>query len=63
MSELEAIEALRKARALLGKRYKQAIRQAWFDGNYRAQCLEDLSSQLQRARNTFGPSWLTRVRL
>ena len=44
-----------------GKNYKSAIRQAWYDGNYRTVGLDDLSGQLQRIRNQFGPSWLIKA--
>ncbi len=44
-----------------GHNYKQSIRQAWYDGNYRSLGLGDLEGQLQCIRNQFGPSWLIRA--
>jgi hypothetical protein len=35
-------------------RAKSAIRQAWFDGNYSNQCLDQHSSTLQNLRNRDG---------
>lgn len=60
MTEQEARAAVEQARALLGKGYKAAIRNAWLSGNYRREGLDvgDLAASLQRVRNNFGPSWL-----
>lgn len=54
------LEALRYARQIHGRNYKAPIRQAWEDGNYHRQCLEDYSSELQSLRNARwgGPAWL-----
>jgi hypothetical protein len=59
----EAIDAVRAARAKLGRNYKRAIRGAWRTGNYDREGLGELSGELQRARNRFGPTWLERLRL
>ena len=50
--EIEAVQAAIKAHGR--SRAKSAIRQAWLDGNYRNQCLEDHSSTLQNLRNREG---------
>lgn len=59
----QAIEVLRQVKALLGRNYKTAIRNAWMNGNYAGECLNQWSSQLQQIRNTFGPSWLVKARV
>ncbi len=61
-SEIEALDVLRLVRFALGRNYKSAIRQAWMDGSYSAQCLAPWAGKLQCIRNTFGPSWLVRAR-
>lgn len=62
MNEQEALSVLSRVKQELGRNYKSAIRQAWFDGNYRSQSLEQWASTLQQVRNVFGPSWLVRAR-
>lgn len=61
-SEADALAVLGQVKAALGRNYKSAIRLAWMDGNYDRQNLEDWSSQLQRMRNQFGPSWLVKAK-
>lgn len=61
LTEQEALETLAQVKAVLGRNYKSAIRQAWFDGRYDS-TLGDWSSQLQNIRNQFGPSWLVDAR-
>jgi hypothetical protein len=62
-TETDAIAAVSKARDLVGRKYKTAIHNAWMSGDYHGEGLHELDSELQRARNTFGPSWLVRLRL
>jgi hypothetical protein len=61
--EPDQIEALKMAVRIHGRNAKAAIRRAWFNGNYRAECLDDCSGSLQCLRNDFGPSWLCRISL
>ena len=62
MSKSEALEVLRQVKAKLGRCYKQAIRNAWTDGDYHREYLDEWSGKLQSIRNTFGPSWLINAR-
>src|SRR5215468_2139602 len=57
----QALDILKAVKAQLGRNYKSAIRQAWMDGNYDGQCLGQWSAPLQRIRNSFGPTWLSRA--
>jgi hypothetical protein len=59
-NEADAIAMLSVIKRRLGRGYKRAIRNAWYDGNYRGEGLEDWSGNLQKIRNAFGPSWLDR---
>ena len=54
---------LREVRAHLGRGYKAAIRNAWYNGNYDGECLSQWDGALQNIRNTLGPTWLHNVRL
>lgn len=63
VSPIQGIRTLVAVRAALGRRYKAEIRNAWFDGGYRARGLEQWASELQEIRNQLGPSWLCDVRL
>jgi hypothetical protein len=68
MDEELAKEILRKVKELNGRTYKQKIRWAWMSGNYRGELNlhglgVNIESDLQRIRNTLGPSWLHRVRV
>ena len=45
-------EAIQCAAFLHGRNFKSAIRQAWYDGGYRRQWLEEHSGTLQRMRNS-----------
>jgi hypothetical protein len=47
----EMLRACMEARRIVGRKWKEAVRQAWFDGNYRRNGLELYSSPLQRLRN------------
>lgn len=58
MTKAIACDLLAIVRAELGRGYKAAIRDAWIDGNYSDRGLGEWASQLQQARNSFGPSWL-----
>lgn len=60
---VRALECLREVRAKLGRRYKEAIRGAWFDGHYRSRGLDEWDGRLQSIRNRLGPTWLDRARL
>ena len=62
MNKQEAVAVLTEVKSELGRNYKSAIREAWMTGDYGAQCLEKWAGQLQRIRNTFGPSWLVNAR-
>lgn len=62
MSASQAIDVLRLVKQRLGRNYKAAIREAWMTGNYDRERLGQWSSELQRIRNIFGPSWLVRAR-
>lgn len=57
----EQIEALHQWKREFGRNWKDALRRAWFDGDYMGFTGE--SAYLQQVRNTFGPSWLIRLRL
>lgn len=68
MTTIEARIILNSARLAVarfnhnkGNNYKQAIRQAWCDGNYRSLGLGELDGKLQCIRNQFGPSWLIKA--
>lgn len=64
MDKAEAVEVLRKFAARNGRRWKSALREAWETGSYRSLDLKGVdSSDLQRIRNQFGPSWLHSLRL
>jgi len=63
MTKAEAIAILGEVKAKLGRKYKSAIREAWFDGDYEAEGLGNWDSSLQRIRNTFGPTWLVNARV
>lgn len=56
----EQWEALQAFAALHGRHWKQALRDAWMNGDYGTFADAGL---LQQLRNTFGPAWLTRVDL
>ena len=56
----EQSEALVSWAHLYGRTWKQALRFAWMDGNYHG---FTKSNYLQQIRNSFGPSWLVRVRV
>lgn len=60
--EQQALATLFEVKTFLGARkYKQAIRTAWFNGNYAGECLEKWAGALQHIRNVYGPSWLSRA--
>jgi len=59
----EHLEALRAAVRIHGTKAKEAINQAWLDGNYRKQSLESHGWKLQQIRNQFGPTWLHNINL
>jgi len=63
MTNEEAIAVLAEVKAKLGRKYKSAIRIAWFNGDYEAEGLGNWSSRLQQIRNTFGPTWLVNARV
>lgn len=63
MSELEAVEVLRMARDKVGRRWRFKVWIAWQNGDYYHENLEDLDGPLQRIRNQFGPTWLSKVRI
>lgn len=63
MSKIEAVEVLRVVAAKYGRNYKSRIRDAWESGLYESLGLADWDQQLQIIRNTFGPSWLTKVKV
>ena len=50
----ELIEALKAAVRIHGRNAKAAIRRAWFNGNYPAECLGDHAYVLQDMRNSCG---------
>lgn len=56
----EQLEALKAWAALYGRNWKSLLRDAWMTGDYGS---FEQSNYLQQIRNTFGPSWLIRVRL
>ncbi|HEX3800196.1 MAG TPA: hypothetical protein VH413_15990 [Verrucomicrobiae bacterium] len=61
MTETQALETLACVKFMLGRNYKAKIRRAWETGNYSADSLEEWQGDLQRIRNTFGPSWLVQA--
>lgn len=61
MNEQQALAVLAEVKAALGRTYKSHIRAAWMTGNYQAEDLEKWTGDLQRIRNTFGPSWLVKA--
>ena len=50
----EETDAVAYAFAIHGRKAKTAIRDAWFNGNYRAVCLGQYDSTLQNLRNRDG---------
>lgn len=46
-----------EARRICGRSWKKAVRQAWYDGNYRREGLKDYSQLLQRLRNQPNLAW------
>ena len=63
ITEKEALEVLSDVKKRLGRKFKEAITDAWMNGNYRKDGLNDISHLLQRIRNTFGPSWLSKQKV
>lgn len=55
---VEQWEALKAWAATHGRCWKQALRDAWMDGDYGTFAEAGL---LQQIRNTFGPHWLSAV--
>lgn len=66
-TERAAVAVLRKAKQACfdRRKWRQAISTAWMTGNYSRDGLDiaDLPSELQRIRNTLGPTWLSKVSL
>lgn len=59
----EQLEALKRFAKTAGRRWKQALRDAWMNGGYDATTGEYIDGPLQQVRNSFGPSWLTRFKI
>ncbi len=58
----EQLNALEKARCHFGRRWKAELSACWARSSYPIE-LCDVDAQLQRIRNTIGPSGLARLRL
>ena len=50
----EMVRACMEARRICGRKWKEAVRSAWYNGRYRDHGLEDYSAPLQRLRNLRG---------
>ena len=61
MTPALALPVLAAAKAQNGRRFKSQINLAWMTGDYTKDNLGAWSSQLQRIRNTLGPTWLANV--
>lgn len=60
----EQIEALQSWKRVHGRNWKSALREAWMSGDYNGiDPHGNTAAYLQQVRNTFGPSWLTRLTL
>lgn len=62
LPENEAREVVLAVRSKVGRKYKTAIHDAWLSGDYAGECLSEFASELQRIRNTYGPTWLVNFR-
>lgn len=59
----QEIAAIKAAVKYHGRKAKSAIRQAWMDGDYRSQLLEDFDNVLHNLRNRGGRKLLDSVKL
>jgi hypothetical protein len=58
----KALKVLDEVRESQGRLYKRWIRNAWETGAYDVNGLKEWETDLQWIRNTFGPSWLVKIR-
>ena len=63
MTEAEAIEVLVRVRKSTGHYWRSIVHACWHNGWYRKNHLGEFEGALQNIRNTFGPSWLMKVKL
>lgn len=63
MTEEQAKKVVAEVKKEVGNSYKRVIRDCWTSHSYIKNGLDNYSVQLQRIRNTLGPSWLSRVKV
>lgn len=59
----DQIAAVKAFAELNGRTWKQALRYAWYSGDYRYAYGKVDTALLQQLRNNFGPRWLNAFRL
>lgn len=63
MTESEAIELVREVRRLKGHSYKKILWRCFWSGAYERDGLGSLSAKLEELRMSFGPGWITTLKL